>query len=102
VTAYLYFLVVSLLSAARNAREVDLARKIMLRIEQLFPDYKRYLTSASVLLANTVASSGNFEESSTIRRKLSQYGAKKLMGLSWTEVNGEIVVNDHLQSYVVT
>ena len=86
----------SLLSAARNARDADLARTTMLRIERLFPDYKEYLTSASVLLANTVASSGHFEESSTIRRNLGQYGAKKLMGLSWTEVNGEIVVNAHL------
>ncbi len=84
----------SLLSAARNARETVLARKTMVRIQQLFPNYKSYLTSASVLLANTVASSGDFDESSTIRRNLSQYGAKKLMGLSWTEANGEIVVND--------
>jgi hypothetical protein len=93
---------VSLLSAARNAREADLARKTMLHMQQLFPNHKRDLTSAAVLLANTVASSGNFEESSTIRRNLSQYGTKKLMGLSWTEVNGEIVVNHHLQNYVVS
>jgi hypothetical protein len=90
---------VSLLSAARNGREADLARKTMLRIQQVFPDNERGLTSASVLLANTVASSGNFEESSTIRWNLSQSGAKKLMGLSWTEIDGEIVVNNDVESY---
>ncbi len=89
----------SLLSAARNSREAALARKTMLRIQQLFPDYKSDLTSASVLLANTVASSGDFEESSAIRWNFSQYGAKKVMGLSWTEINGEIMVNDDVQSY---
>jgi hypothetical protein len=88
-----------LLSAARNAREAALARKTMLRMQQLFPDYKRDLTSASVLLANTVASSGDFDESSTIRRNLSQYGAKKLMGLSWTEAGGEIVVDNNVEIY---
>jgi hypothetical protein len=89
---------VSLLSAARNAREADLARKTTVRMRQLFSGNERALTSASVLLANTVASSGDLEESSAIRNNLSQFGGKKLMGLSWTEVNGQIVVSNHVEN----
>ncbi len=86
----------SLLSVARNRQETSLARQTIHRIQQLFANFNNNLTSASVLLANTLASSGESEEASTIRWKMSQSGAKKKAGLSWTEVNGEIVVNKNV------
>ena len=98
-TDFLDLFLESLLSGTRNAREADLAREIMLRISQLFPGYGGGQISAAILLANTVASSGDLEEASTIRWNLSQSGAKKIMGLSWTEIDGEILVNDNVQNY---
>jgi hypothetical protein len=86
---------VSLLSSARNARKADLAKETTHHISQLFPDHRIDQTSASILLANTLASSGDVEESSTIRWKLSQSGARKMMGVSWTVINGKILVNDN-------
>jgi hypothetical protein len=59
---------------------------------ELFPGVKYDLTSVSVLLANTLASSGALQEASDVRWTLSQSGARKKAGLSWTEVNGKIEV----------
>ena len=86
---------VSLLSGVRNAREKNLAREIMLRISQLFPGYEAYQIAALILLANTMGSSGDLEESSTIKWNLSQSAAKKILGLSWTAIDDEIFVNDN-------
>jgi hypothetical protein len=84
---------VSLLSAARNRQRTSLARQTIDQIQEWFANFNNNLTSASVLLANTLASSGELKEASTIRWNMSQSGAKKQAGLSWTEVNGESVVN---------
>ncbi len=65
-------------------------------MQQLFANFNNNLTPASVLLANTLASSGELEEASTIRWNMSQSGARKTAGLAWTEVNGEIVVNKNI------
>ena len=89
----------SLLSGARNAREADLARQITHRISQLFPGHRRDQTSASILLVNTVASSGDLEESSKLRWNLSQSGAKKMMGVSWTVIDGRILVKHNVRKY---
>ncbi|CAF1571470.1 unnamed protein product, partial [Adineta ricciae] len=45
----------------------------------------------SVLLTNVLAASGNLDEASQMRWNLSRSGAKKQMGLSWTEINDELV-----------
>ena len=84
---------VSLLSSVRNQNNVPLARQITQRIQELFHGVDKDAISASVLLINTLASSGNLDEASQMRWNLSQSGEKKQMGLSWTEINDEIVVD---------
>ncbi len=84
---------VSILSAARNQRNPLLAQKIYDRIQPYLKDQKIYATSATVLLANTYALAGDLTTASMIRMKMNQSGLKKLAGLSWTVVNGKIVVS---------
>ncbi|CAF1560360.1 unnamed protein product [Adineta ricciae] len=81
----------SLLSGARNQNDVSLARQITERIKQLDHVSDDCLSSASVLFGNTLASSGDLEEASKLRLEMNQSGIGKKVGLSWTEVNGEIV-----------
>ncbi|CAF1579670.1 unnamed protein product [Adineta ricciae] len=81
----------SLLSGARNRNDVPLARQITQRIKQLDHLDDDRLASTSVLFTNILASSGDLEEASQLRREMSQSGIKKKVGVSWTEVNGEIV-----------
>lgn len=64
-----------------------------------FPDSTTYKTAATVLLANTYAAQSDFSRASDIRLKLNQSGVKKLTGLSWTVVNGQVVVS---HSYNIT
>ena len=54
------------------------------------------LASTSVLFSNILASSGDLEEASHVRSEMDQAGIRKKVGLSWTEVNGEIVVKTNL------
>ena len=86
----------ALLSSARNQRNSSLSEQIYHRIEKNFPNYKKELIPATVLLANTYQSSGNFEKARDIKNKLSVEGAKKQQGLTWTEVNGKIFVSQHI------
>ncbi|CAF1236736.1 unnamed protein product [Adineta ricciae] len=81
----------SLLSGVRNQNDVSLARQITQRIQKLFHALDKDLISASVLLTNVLAASGNLDEASQMRWNLSRSGAKKQMGLSWTEINDELV-----------
>jgi len=53
---------VSLLSSARNQRNSSLSEQIYNRIEKIFPNYKKELIPAAILLANTYQSLGNFEK----------------------------------------
>ncbi|CAF1340153.1 unnamed protein product [Adineta ricciae] len=81
----------AILSGARNRKDVSLAREITQRIKQLGHTVDDDFISASVLFGNTLASSGELEEASQLRLEMSQSGMKKKAGVSWTEVNGEIV-----------
>ncbi len=85
----------SLLSGARNQRNSSLSEEIYNRIEKLFPNYKKELIPAAILLANTYQSLGNIEKATDIKKKLNLEGAKKEQGLSWTEVNGKIFVSEY-------
>jgi hypothetical protein len=87
------FVLVSLLSGARNEKNNHLAEKIFHRMKKLFPQSSGPLTSAAILLANIYASSGDLDKASDIRIQLHRTGAKKKVGLSWTVVNGKIFVN---------
>ena len=87
-----YSIVVALLSGARNEKQVQLAQAIFNRMKNMFPDSKSPLVSASVLLANTYASSGYTEQASSIRDERLRKDEKKKVGLSWTVVDGKIFV----------
>ncbi|CAF1464338.1 unnamed protein product [Rotaria sordida] len=80
----------ALLSGARNNRNIHLSQTIFDRIKKLFPELTNSLTSATVLLANVYASSGDIEKALDIRIQLTQTGAKKKAGLSWTIVNEQL------------
>jgi len=80
-----------MLSGARNEKNADLSQKIFDRIRLLFFNDKSYLSSATVLLANTYGLSGDFARTSELRMKMSQSGMKKLPGRSSTMVNGKVV-----------
>lgn len=83
-----------MLSGARNQKNPSLSQKYFDRIEKLFPKMNNDLLSATVLLANTYASTGDFTKATELRMKIGQSGIKKKAGLSWTVVNGKIVVRN--------
>ncbi|CAF3656312.1 unnamed protein product [Rotaria sp. Silwood1] len=83
-------MLMSLLSGARNKKDNHLSEKIYIRIEEKFPKHKNRLVSASILLSNAHASVGDIEKSLNIKNKLYQLGLKKKIGLSFTEINGQI------------
>ena len=87
---------VSVLSGVRNAKNGQLAKERSDIIRIRFPWVKDEFASVSVLLGNTLASSGEFQEASDVRWALAQSGWKKKAGLSWTEVNGEIAVDEKI------
>ncbi len=85
----------AILSGARNCRHSVLSEKIYNRMKSLFPDQKAALISGAVLLGNIYSSLGDHGRAKNIqsnRRK--EFGIKIKVGLTWTEVNGEIVVKD--------
>ncbi len=84
-----------MLSGARNCRDSVVSEEIFNRMKSLFPDQKTALMSGSILLSNIYSSLGDYGRASNIksdRRK--EFGIKVKIGLTWTEVNGEIVVKD--------
>ena len=93
VNGWIAFVVVALLSAARNRRNKQLVENIHQRMNKLFPRLPDLITSATVLLANLYGSTGEMDKASNIRSELSRSGAKKKPGLSWTAVNGELYVS---------
>jgi hypothetical protein len=88
------FIVVALLSGARNEKNVNLAEEVFEQMTRLFPGLPNSLIAASVLLSNTFASSGNIERATEMRMKFNPAGAKKKTGLSWTVINGLFYVSE--------
>ncbi|CAF1052345.1 unnamed protein product [Adineta steineri] len=80
----------SILSSARNAKNILLAEKIFHRIELNFANNESYLMSAQVLLANTYALIGEKFMSSYIRMKIKPSNTKNTVGCSWTVVDGKV------------
>jgi hypothetical protein len=63
-------------------------------MRSLFPDQKSHLISASILVSNTYSSVGDEQQAQEVRiSRMKQLGSKVKAGLSWTEVNGELVVH---------
>ncbi|CAM4844112.1 unnamed protein product [Rotaria magnacalcarata] len=89
----------SLLSGARNNRNSNLSEKIYKRMKTLFPNEKESLTSGVVLLSNIYSSLGEYEQAKNFRsNQIKELGIKAKIGLSWSEIKGEIVrfkAHDH-------
>ena len=83
-----------MLSGTRNSRDSILSEKIYTRMKLIFPDEKDALISGSILLCNIYSSVSDHQQSENIRlNRLKELGKRVKVGLSWTEVNGEIVVS---------
>jgi hypothetical protein len=87
------FILATLLSGARNQNNTHLSQKVFDCMKKHFPEMTDPLISASILLANVYASSGQIDKASNIRIQLHKSGAKKKMGLSSTVVNGQLAVS---------
>ena len=74
----------ALLSGARNHKTLELAQEIYHRMNKLFPGLKESWMAASILLANTHTSAGDFGKATDIKVELAQSGVKRKGGLSWT------------------
>ncbi|CAF5227253.1 unnamed protein product, partial [Rotaria magnacalcarata] len=82
----------SLLSGARNNRNRNLSEKIYKRMKILFPNDKESLASGVVLLSNIYSSLGEHQEAKNFRsNQIEELGVKVKVGLSWTEIKGQIV-----------
>lgn len=84
----------ALLSSARNHRQAVLSIHVYDRMRSLFPHQKLDLISAFLLLSNTYASVGEYQQARDVRlHRLKHFGKKTTLGVSWTEVNGRIFVS---------
>ena len=88
-------IIVAILSGARNSRDYLLSEKVYAKMKTLFSDQKGALIAGSILLCNIYSSIGNHQQAQNSRStRLETFGKQVKIGLSWTEVNGEIVVRD--------
>lgn len=83
----------SILSSARNAKNISLSEQIFHRIESNFANDDKHIRSARTLLANTYSLTGNKDMLSKVRTILNQSNTNKVIACSWTVVNGKIYVN---------
>ena len=82
-----------MLSGARNYRNSQLCEKIYNRMKSLFRHDKQSLISGAILLSNTYSSLGQCDQAEDIRSyQKQQLGTKVKPGISWTEINGDLVV----------
>ncbi|CAH8392241.1 unnamed protein product [Eruca vesicaria subsp. sativa] len=85
----------SLLSAARNYGNVELAERVAKKLEKVEVSD----SSAHTLLASVYASANRWEDVTNVRRKMKDLGIRKLPGCSSVEIDGVphefISVEDH-------
>ncbi len=86
-------ILVAMLSGARNQTNTHLAQQLFDGMKKRFPQLTNSLTSASILLSNVYAASGEVDKASNIRLQLHRSGVKKQIGLSKTVINGQIFVS---------
>ena len=82
-----------MLSGARINKNKCLSQKIFDRMNLLFPDVESCLLPATVLLSNTYSSVGDFSKALQVRLGVDRMSLKKKVGLTWTVVNGKVVVS---------
>jgi hypothetical protein len=84
---------VAILSGARNYRHSNLSQQVFDKMKSLFSNQKEALIAGSILLSNTYLSVDDEDEAKAIRNnRIKQIGKKMRLGLTWTEVNGELTV----------
>jgi hypothetical protein len=89
------FILVAIISDARNCRESVVSERVSNRMNTLFPDQNNALVSGSILLANIYSSLGDDEQAIIIQsNRRINYGNKAKPGLNWAEKDGGIVVTD--------
>ncbi|XP_043718908.1 pentatricopeptide repeat-containing protein At5g48910-like [Telopea speciosissima] len=76
----------SLLSACRNHRNIEIGEIAAQNLVEVMPDFG----GGYVLLSNLYAGIGRWEDFGRARRVMADRGVKKVPGLSWIEVDGEI------------
>ncbi|CAF2139675.1 unnamed protein product [Rotaria magnacalcarata] len=83
----------SLLSGARNNRNRHLSEKVYDRMKDLFPNEKQHLVSGAVLVSNVYSSFGEHQLATNFRSsQIKELRTNVTKGLSWTQINDEIVV----------
>ena len=88
------FILVALLSGARNHRQASLSQQLYERMQRLFPDRHDDLIAASVLVFNTCSSSGDELRAREVRlARLKRFGKTPQIGVTWTVVKGKLVVS---------
>jgi hypothetical protein len=86
---------VAILSGARNYRQAVLSERLYNRMNDLFPEKKEDLIAASILVSNTYLSLGDDQQAEKIRlNRIEKFGKHVRAGLSWTEVNGQLLVKN--------
>jgi hypothetical protein len=80
---------ITLLTAYSRLKNIDKVIEIRQLIEEYFPNDSGYLSSATILLANTHAFLGNMTEAIRLRTTAAVNGMIKFPGISWTETNDE-------------
>ncbi|UJR15099.1 hypothetical protein I4U23_002066 [Adineta vaga] len=66
------------------------SEKMYHQMKIIFPQSSDPLVPAAVLLSNIYCATGDLEKASAIKNDLIKSGAKKRVGLTWTDTNGEI------------
>ncbi|CAF4748440.1 unnamed protein product [Rotaria socialis] len=90
----------ALLAGARNAKNNQICQNVFNRMKKLFPDLTDPITAATILLANSYASSGEIDMASKLRQELAKLSRKKQAGISWTLINGQVIrLRAHDQSH---
>ena len=83
----------ALLSGVRNRNDSYLGQRIYDKMNKIFPEITQEWVSGTVLLANTYASAGDLSTSIDLKRQLQISGVKKIPGLSWTFIDGQLFVS---------
>jgi hypothetical protein len=82
---------ITLLTAYARLENIPKVIEIRDLIEEYFPNHYGYISSATILLANTHAFLGNMNEARRLRtiaaEKNKLIGTSKVPGISWTETN---------------